>query len=382
MEPRKPKIVFVLSQYSVGGAETQLAALIERRPAYARGVELHAVSFLPTQSIEIEKRYEAEGVIHHLVDRGKMRFPVFMARLMRTLRRIRPDIVHTLLDSSTGAWGRLAARLVGVKTIVHSDLALMVEGTRAHLLLRPYLDLVTTRFFPNAESIADRLVATGVPRHKIQVIPNGVDLDRFRVTSQAAAREAGDLPNDAVIAGFLGRFAHEKRLDVLLDAVMAMPEPTRPDLLLIAGDGPTMEQIRRTVDETPWLSEHARLLGIIHDAPGFLASIDYLVLTSDTEGLPNVLLEAMAMARPVVATRVSDIPLRLGDAGFLAKAGDVGSVASAMQSMQALTKEARAALGAHARARIETHHAMEVVADLFWKAHMDLMPAVVGPVEP
>ncbi len=370
----QPKIVFVMSKYSVGGAETQLAALMERRPEQARHVELHTITILPTESENVEKRYADAGVINHLVDRSKASFPVFFIQLLRTLAKIRPQIVHTLLDSSTGAWGRLAANLVGVPVIIHSDLALMEEGTRAHFMLRPYLDRITTRFLPNADSIADRLVAKGVPRDKIRVIPNGVDLNRFDARPPGTAREALGIPQEAVVAGFLGRFAKEKRIDLLLDAVVRLPEELRPDVLLLAGDGPLMHEIRGIVDDTPWLARSCRLLGVINDAPSFLSAVDYLVLTSDTEGLPNVLLEAMAMGKPVVSTAISDIPQRVGDTGFLAEPGNADSIASALRRMQELSPKERQDMGQRARERIRNQHEMNRIADRFWHAHLELLP--------
>lgn len=375
MAPTPQKIVFVMSQYSVGGAETQLAALIERRPERARHIELHTITLIPTQSAEIEARYRDQGVINHLVDRTSLSFPVFFGRLLSTMRRIDPDLVHTLLDSSPGAWGRLAAWMTRVPKIIHSDLLLAVEGTRAHLLLRPYLDRVTTRFLPNAEAIADRLVRDGVIKERIRVLPNGVDLDRFRLRPPTEARAAWGIPEDAVVAGFVGRFADQKRIDLLLAAVLRLQEAERPDVILLAGDGPNMPSIRRTIEDDPWLSQHCRLLGIIHDIPEFMSGIDYLVITSDSEGLPNVLMEAMAMARPVLSTRVSDIPIRLGEAGVLADPGDVASIAAAFREMQALGPERRRQKGLHARARIEEQHDMTHIAQLFWDAHLELLPA-------
>jgi glycosyltransferase involved in cell wall biosynthesis len=369
-----PKVVFVLSSYVVGGAERQLAALIANRPARTSGLRLETITFLPTGSPELAETFEALGVTNTLVNREALRFPAFLTRLVRVLRASRPDIVHTILDSSTGAWGRLAALLAGVRSIMHSDRSLMTQGTRAHFLLRPYLDRATARFLPNAEAIAERLVRSGVPRDKITVVPSGVDLTRFDPEHTASQRSAWGVPEHAVVAGFLGRFAAVKRLDVLLDAITSLSPDERPDHVVLAGNGPMTPQVEARVDSDPWLAEHCRLLGTVHDVTGFLASIDYLVLPSEIEGLPNVVLEAMAMRRPVVATRVSDVPTLLGDTGFLADPGEVASLREALRQMQSLTPAAREALGRRARARVEQRYDLRVVAERFWQAHLDLLP--------
>jgi len=373
--PDKKRVVFVLSAYSLGGTERQLAALIERRPPSADGIDIHTITFLPPESPELVRRFEAAGVTNHLVMRRGRRFPAFFVELQRTVTRLRPAAVTTLLDASTGAWGRLAAWLARVPVILHSDQSLMVGDAGVHRRLRPFLDRITTRFLPNAHAIAARLAGNGVARERISVIPTAVDLGQFRLDVDRSARDAWGVPEDATVAGFLGRFHPVKRLDVLLDAVLALPEGDRPDVLALAGDGPVMPEVRRRVEADPWLRAHCRLLGEIHAIPEFMAAIDYLVLSSEIEGLPNVVLEAMAMARPVVATRVSDVPHIVEGSGLLAEPGDAASLAGAIAAMQALPRSEWRRMGRLARERIEREYDLERVSRRFWEAHMELMPA-------
>ena len=117
-----------------------------------------------------------------------------------------------------------------------------------------------------------------------------------------------------------------------------------------------------------------RLLGVVADAPAFLAGIDVLVLCSDTEGLPNVVLEAHAMGRPVVATRVSDVPQLIEEARALVPAGDADALADAIAWAVALPAAERAAWGDRARARTVAEFAMPVAAERFWAAHDALLP--------
>ena len=182
------RIVFVLSQYHVGGAEKQLATLLEHRPDWARDLDVRTVTFIAEERQEMAARFGALGIPHTLVERQGRSFAGFFTDLVRTLRKLDPAIVHTLLDSSTGTWGRLAAWLVRVPAIIMSDLSLGEGGGRVHFLLRPFLDRVTHRFLPNAEAIADRLAAKGVDRQKITVIPCGVDLLRFDPGRVSGAR--------------------------------------------------------------------------------------------------------------------------------------------------------------------------------------------------
>lgn len=375
MSARPPKVTFVLSSYQLGGAERQLAALVANRPASARQLDLEAVTFLPTSSDEVAASFASSGVRHVLIDRSSMRFVTFFAKLVRHFTRVRPDVVHTVLDSSTGAWGRLAAWIARVPVIVHADRSLMTEGTRAHRLLRPILDRVTTHFFPNAEAIADRLVGTGVPRDRITVVSGGVDLERFRPTKEGrhAARRSWGVEDDAVVAGYLGRFVPVKRVDVLLDALASLPDHARPGRVVLVGDGPLMPEIRTRIDGDPWLRRACVLLGARRDVADVLDGMDFLVLSSAIEGLPNAVLEAMAMAKPIVATSVSDVPRIVDGAGFLAPAEDVAGLAAAIAQMTALSERERDALGARARARIEEHYDLRKIASAFWEAHLELL---------
>ena len=367
------KIVFVMNGFLLGGAEKQLATLFSARPSFMNEVGVEIITFLPTQSDLIADWFAAMGVKSTLINREAMSFPNFFWKLVTTIRSIRPQIVHTLLDSSTGTWGRLAARLAGVPYIFHSDLSLREDGTRIHFLLRPWLDRLTRRFLPNAEATAERLARSGVPREKIIVIPNGVDLAKFAPDTIPSPRAAWGIPASALVAGFLGRFHPIKRLDLLLDAVLQLPVSDRPDYLVLVGDGPTMPMVRERVAGDSWLQEHCLLLGTVEDVPGFMAGIDYLVLCSDTEGLPNAVLEAMAMRRPVVATSVSDLPRLVSDIGFTAEPGNAASLAQALKQMRHLPPEQRVAMGTKARERVLAHYDLNAISERFWRAHFEIV---------
>lgn len=373
LAPARPKVVFILPAYSLGGTELQLAGLIAHRPTWARGFDIETITFMRGRSEHLTSRFEELGVKNTLLDRERMGFPRFFLRLVQELHRARATIVHTFLDSSTGTWGRLAAVLSGTRTIVHSDRSLMVGDTGVQRKLRPLLDRATKLFLPNAGAIAARLVENGVPREKITIIPSGVDLGRFFVRPSGEARAAWGVSEDSVVAGFLGRFASVKRLDVLLEAVILLPPAQRPDVLVLAGDGPEMGRVTDMVRSDTWLSEHVKLLGARDDVPLFLSGVDYLVLSSQVEGAPNAVLEAMAMGKPVVATCVSDLPEIVEGVGFLAIPGDAGSLSGAISKMQGLTSAERADLGALARERILERFDMTVVAERFWQAHRDLL---------
>lgn len=369
------KVTFVLPSYSIGGAELQLATLIANRPTWAQPVTIETITFLEPTSTELSERFEALGVENVLIDRGSLGFVPFFLKLVRHLRKSRPNVVHTFLDSSTGTWGRLAALAAGRRNIMHSDRSLMVGDTGVHRVLRPLLDRATSSFLPNAGAIALRLQRSGVPPHKIVPMTSAVDLSRFYERDSRAAREAWNIGEDAVVAGFLGRFAPVKRLDILLDSLLLVPEALRPDFLVMAGDGSEMAYVQARLKEDAWLRDHVITLGTSNDTPAFLAGVDYLVLSSEIEGAPNAVLEAMAMGKPIVATNVSDLPEIVDSVGFLAEAADAASLSEAIAAMQRLSPAERRELGTRARARIVERYDIAAVAARFWEAHRRFLKA-------
>jgi glycosyltransferase involved in cell wall biosynthesis len=371
---KKPKIIFILSAFTVGGAEKQWAIYLKNRPQDF-DVDIEIITIHPTTSgsAHVEQMFRELGVKITLVSHPDMSFPQFFWTLYRTIQRSKPTLVHTVLTGSVGTWGRLAAWLAGVPYIVQSDLTMMLEFTRSHKLLDPFLNRQTDIFLPNAHAIADRLVRSGVPREKIFVMPNITDGEKFNPRKVKSLRPEWGMPDNATIAGFIARFRPEKRIDLLLDAMLLVPENERPDYLVMGGEGQMMPMVKERVAADPWLREHVKLLGTVENTPGFFASVDYTLLTSDSEGIPNVVLEAMAMEKPVVATRVSDVPIVLEGAGFLADMGDAAGIAEGIRKVQAMTPEERNALGKKGRAKVLEKFELSKAAKAFWDVHKKVL---------
>jgi len=365
--------VFVIYGLAMGGAESQLTSLLEASPGYLDTHRVTLLTMVAANDAVLRERLNRLNLSIESVAREGRSFPRFFFELVRWFKRARPDIVHTLLSGTSGTWGRLAARLAGVPGVIHSELSFAPTRSRWQRRLEPLANRLTDRFFPNAHAIARRLMTEGVPTDRIRVIRNGVDLDRFSEGPDPILRETWGLPADAVVAGFLGSLRPVKRPDLLLDALLVMPEADRPKFVAVAGEGVLMGSLQERVRSHPWLREHVRLLGLVVDTPDFFRSIDYLVLPSDTEGLPNVIVEAMASGVPCIATRVSDVPDLVSDNGFLVDPGDAAGLAAAMARMQRLPRNERRDLGLRGRVRAHEHFGLEQAAEHFWSAHLELL---------
>lgn len=376
-ERRVPTVVFLLAALTMGGAEAQLASVLEADPEQLRRHRSKVLIITGARHPLIDARLQALAVPVVVIDRMAMSFPAFLWSLWSYFRRERPDAVHTFLAGSTGTWGRFAAILAGVRVVIHSDLSLDPHVSARQRALDRFLNRRTTRFLPNARAIAERLQREGAPPDRIHLLRNGVDLRRLDPTSGVHMREGWGVPRGAKVIGFLGMFRPEKRPGLFLDAILAIPGERRPDVAVMAGDGPLMDDIRQRVEGHEWLKEHVRLLGVIADVPAYLASLDVLVLCSDTEGLPNVILEAMAMRIPCVATAVSDVPELLEGVGRVVPKGDAGALARAVVETMALDDDERSARLTAGRNRVEQEYSLDVAAQRFWAAHDDVLGGLV-----
>jgi glycosyltransferase involved in cell wall biosynthesis len=195
-----------------------------------------------------------------------------------------------------------------------------------------------------SEPIAVALEKFGKPLFRI---PNGVDSVQFAPTKREDGRRR---------ALFVGRMLRPKRVDVLLAAWREL----KPDMdLWLAGDGPLLEEWKGLGDGT----EGVQFLGLRSDVPDLFKSSDYLVFPSDSEGMPNALLEAMACGLPSVASAVGAIPAMLeGGAGRLVAENTPAAWVAALREV--LGDDAVAAdLGQKARARVEERYSLNSTVD-------------------
>lgn len=367
-------VVLVLPALTMGGMEKQLLTVFEGAPEYLAQHRVEILTFIPEGHPLITERLTALSIPVTTIDRGAMSFPRFFVELVAFFRRAKPGIVHAFLAGSTATWGRLAAWVAGVRVIMLSDLSLNPTVTRTQRMMAPLTRRITSRFITNAQATVERLMWEGVPSDKIRLLRNALNLELYDPGRPSDVREDWGAENDDVIVGFLGMLRNAKRPDLFLESVLRLDEGERPDLVVIAGDGPLMPEVREYVEQDGWLRKHCKILGVVEDVPAFLQGIDVLALTSDTESLPNAIMEAMAAAVPCVATRVADVPMLIGDERFLADPGDADSIAAALAKMLSLEPSERGAIGSELRERAAREFDLVESARRFWELHEDLWP--------
>lgn len=301
------KVLHIITGLGIGGAEQQLRLLLRHLPAQCEVVTL-------TNPGPVADGIRADGVpVTHLGMRGN-RDVTALVRLTALVRSGRYDVVHTHLYRAC-VYGRLAARLAGVRCVVATEHSLGANrmegrplnyGTRALYLATERLGRGT---FAVSDTVAHRLDAWGVPGPRIHLAPNGIDPDRFRFspTARAATREALDLPAHAFVVGGVGRFVPDKRFDLLIRAVAAVPDAH----LLLAGDGPQEVLMLRLVHELG-IAGRVRIADPgSHEVPDLLAAMDLFVSPSREESFGLAVVEALAAGLPALYTScpaVEDLP--------------------------------------------------------------------------
>ncbi|MBQ0848918.1 glycosyltransferase [Streptomyces sp. NPDC057621] len=313
------KALHVITGLGVGGAEQQLRLLVRNLP-----VECDVVTL--TNPGAVAEGLVADGVrVTHLGIQGN-RDLAALPRLARLIRRGRYDVVHTHLYRAC-VYGRTAARLAGVKAVVATEHSLgdsqmegrrLTPGVRALYLASERLGRSTVAVSP---TVAERLRRWGVPGPRIEVVPNGIDVDRFRF--DAARRESTrrrlGLPQGAYVVGGVGRLTAGKRFEVLVRALAELPDDV---WLLLVGGGPEENVLRRAAQRMgvadrvlftgerpngPASADGADGL----DLPSLTGAMDLLASPSAEEAFGLAVVEALAAGLPVLyvsCPAVDDLP--------------------------------------------------------------------------
>ncbi|MGW7086101.1 glycosyltransferase [Streptomyces sp. NPDC054871] len=308
------RALHIITGLGVGGAEQQLRLLLRHLPATCDVVTL-------TNPGPVADGLTADGVrVIHLGMSGNRDLGA-VPRLTKVIRGGGYDLVHTHLFRAC-LYGRIAARLAGTRAVVATEHSLgdsqmegrpLTAGVRALYLTGERLGRATVAVSP---SVAERLSRWGVPRQRIHVVPNGIDVEPFRFDPRAriAARRQLGLPDDAFVVGGVGRLAPGKRFDVLLHALAALPRDVR---VLLVGGGPDEDRLRAmaaqlgVADRVLFAGERPHLSTAADGLPALLAAMDILASPSPEEAFGLAVVEGIAAGLPVLYVRcpaVEDLP--------------------------------------------------------------------------
>lgn len=365
----------VLPGFGLGGCERVVADFVRKLPA--RGVRC-SVCVLG----------QADGFAHWL---GNVK-PVFLGhsgavgdvrsssvvveRLRQVIAEIKPDIVHTHLWPADFI-GATALRGSGILHVAHQHGA---GGWWRARGLRPMVRRMLTRRLFRGSGARLIAVSEAVARHVAQplrrkpqdvtIIHNGVDVEAFAPVQATQQRRS-----TRTVLAAAGRFSSEKGFDRLIEAAAQLVRAGRDVEIHLAGSG-SHEARYRDLAQQHGIADHLTLAGPVNDIHSFYAAADIFILPSLSEGLPLTLLEAMATARPVVATRVGGIPEVVTDGvdGLLVPSDDINALAAALDRL-ITNHDLAAQLAAAGRRRVVADFDLDRTIDRLVAFYRALMSA-------
>ena len=351
MRVRPIRVLFVVPALPVGGAERHVTTMLPR---------MDPARFTPSvicigEEGELFSTLPAAGIDARALRLCKRQAVRALIQLVMVMRRTRPDVV-VVQGYNAETLGRIAARIAGVKhTInwVHNAGGLVQRGTVRRTVDRA-LTRWTSAYFGVAEAQRPYLVdELGHPDDKIRVIYNGVDLAKFRTsTDRSVLAEFGFAEDDPVVA-IVAVLRPEKDHVSLLRAARTVVDELTNARFLIIGDGPTRPQLEALCTELG-ITPNVHFAGSRDDVARLLPAIDVFALTSTSECFPISVLEAMACARPAVCSDVGGIPevIKDGETGYLVPPKNPLQLAARLVRLLRDPQTARR-MGSAARARVE-----------------------------
>ena len=361
------RIAFCITDLDPGGAERALVQLVTRldRKRWEPAV------FCLSGPGQLVGELRAAGVPVICLGAKHWRQLGVVLRLSRELRQFRPAILQTFLFHANLA-GRIAGRLARIKTIV-SGIRVAEKRSRAPLWFDRWTNGLVRANVCVSQAVADYSISrSGLSPKKIVVIPNGVDVARFAGAAPAELTKLG-IPVGSQVILTVGRLDRQKGLSTLIEAA-AVVAPRFPNAhFLWVGEGPQRPELDRLIHEKG-LVGRIHLVGWRPDVPELLAAGTVLVLSSLWEGMPNVVLEAMAAGLPVVATRVEGTSELVIDerTGLLARANSPPELAAAIESILTDPVQAKS-MGQCGRERATAEFSWDKMVDRYCELYSSLL---------
>ena len=377
------KVLHLRSSSGLYGPETQIVQLLIL--LWREGFQI--------EPLVLYRQRQGMALIHPLVEEVRKRemkaeqlddtpkfSPKVVFHIVEKLKREQFSLIHTH-GYKANILGGTAAKLAGVKGVATVHLH---TETSYRLRLYKIIDLLALRFFPKviavSESIRQHLIANGLPPEKVVTVHNAIDLEAF--TSSVSSPNDKVLENqlgisgDQIIVSIVGRLTSQKGHHYFLESAKRVLEVLPKTRFLIVGDGPLRENLEG-LSLSLGIAQAVRFLGYRQDIATLMGMSDVIVMPSLKEGLPYVLLEALALARPVVGTPVGGIPevVKHGETGFLVPPKDSESLAEAV--IQVLRNPEKAArLGERGRELVSREFNIETMVRKIAAVYAEVLSGV------
>ncbi len=365
------KIVIITSTLKMGGAEIQTVELANS--LRAKGLDIVLVSLDPVT--EVKERVK-EGIPVHILNKRKFLDLQMFKRLLGIIRAFKPHGMIMVNSYATmyGYFARIfSGQRIKMVTVQHTTLVTaFIDRMENHFYRRIFNRMAHVVFVCNAQK-EHWVKEYGIKPAISRVVYNGIDLDRFlnfRKDAQEVKKDLGFGSEDIVI-GISANFRPEKKHEDLLEAAAILLEKGYPIKVLFVGDGVRRPYIEEYIHKKG-LDEIVRITGLVSDVRPYLAAMDIVLLTSvAVETLSIAIIEAMAMARPVVLSDIGGARELVdhGSNGFIYEAGSIPQLSEAIRHI--IDNRLYDEMGARSREKAIRHFGREAMV----KGYMDILGA-------
>lgn len=341
------RIALCAGSLGQGGAERQLFYILQALRRSGNTPRLF--SFTEGEFWENRIRELGVRVIGFGASKGKL---ARLIRLIRELKKEPADVVQSQ-HFYTSAYVGAAARFIGIRGIgamrSNGVMDAADSGSAASWMNLRAPNVVAA----NSHAAIRYAEQQGISPKRLFFLPNVVDTDRLKPSPRPA--------DGSIVVVGVGSLLRGKRFDRYLSILKALrQDPKRSVRGVIAGGGALRSELEQKATELGLLPSGVQFLGSVADMPPIYQAADLCLLTSDYEGTPNVLLEAMSCGLPVVATKVGGIPdlVRDGETGFLAAPEDLEGLTRAVARLVD-DPELRSRMGQNARQFVLQNHSVD-----------------------
>ncbi len=333
----KIKVLYVVDNLSFGGGERGFGQLWTglNRDRFQTHLAAHPGG-------KLEEMAHGAGVSFFPIDMSRKVNFITIGHLSRLISQNRIDIVHSM-GARADFFARLACRKMPSKAVL-CTVAMLIEGYDVGSLRKAvykiadrYSARYVTQYIAVSKALKDRLIEEcGIPADKISVIYNGVELDQYNPNLCApdeVCRSLG-ITDDYPVIGTIGRLVYQKGFSYFLEAAKRVWSERRQVRFVIVGHGPEEAKLK-SLAESLGISHVCTFAGLRFDTARLLSVFNVFVLSSVLEGLPRVVIEAMAMGRPIVATDIDGVreEIRHNETGILVPPEDPIAFAEAILSL-------------------------------------------------
>lgn len=299
------KVLHVIDSLDLGGAQTLLLEICKNLNRDRFEVEVACMHGRGVFAAEFEKA----GIKVHSLSPGKWP-PLYLPNFLKLIRSEDPEILHFHLFGSNLVAKPLAA-LVGKRAlVVHDHCNDAGRGNPVLLVADSLANRLASRVIAVSESIRDFLIRReALDPDRVVTLANGIDTRSFfppDSVQRGLAKASLGFPSEALVIGGMGRLVPQKNFPLFLEVAACVISRLPSAFFVVAGTGPQEEELK-AMAEALGIDERVRFLGHVSDRLLLYHSFDALLMTSDFEGTPMVLLEAMACALPVAASSVDGI---------------------------------------------------------------------------